>query len=62
MGARVITADTPAEVAAIGHLRGWCHDGSVCPICKAAYAQHAAELRLDSVITGTPLPAWAAEV
>lgn len=29
------TADTPVEFAAIGHIRGWCHDSDVCPICKA---------------------------
>lgn len=29
------TAVTPEEMAAIGHLRGDCHDGSVCPLCRA---------------------------
>jgi hypothetical protein len=32
---RVIIAGTPEEHAAIGHLRGWCHNGTVCPICEA---------------------------
>jgi hypothetical protein len=31
--ARVDTVDTPEEFATIGHLRGWCHDTSVCKIC-----------------------------
>lgn len=32
---RVITANTPEEIAALGHIRGWCHNSDECPICKA---------------------------
>lgn len=35
MPPRPVTANTPEERVALQHLRGDCHDGTVCPICKA---------------------------
>ena len=42
---RVTTADTPEEFAAIAHIRGWCHNSTECPICKAQRANPPAPVR-----------------
>lgn len=34
-GSRVDLVKTGEEFAAIGHLRGWCHNLTTCPICRA---------------------------
>lgn len=31
----VVREVTPKEWAAISHVRGYCHDGAICPICVA---------------------------
>ena len=35
MPTRTDIVENDAEFAAIGHLRGWCHNGDICPICEA---------------------------
>lgn len=51
-GKRVDYARDATEFAALGHLRGWCHDGNACPICAADRRAQAAQRALDSVISG----------
>ena len=53
------TTATPAEFAAIAHLRGWCHNVADCDTCRWEDRARAAErsLRdvkrtLDSIIIG----------
>lgn len=36
MGVRDTKVETDAEFAAIAHLRQWCHNTAVCPICLLA--------------------------
>ena len=40
------------EWHAVAHLRGWCHDGRKCPICKQSDRAHRAERELDRIISG----------
>lgn len=40
------------ESVAVAHLRGWCHDGSVCPICLPSMRATQAQHQLDSIISG----------
>lgn len=40
------------EYTLIAHVRGWCHDGAVCRICKAEVRALQAEFALESVISG----------
>ena len=41
-----------AEFVAVAHLRGWCHNSVVCPICKAEDRAYQAERTLDQIISG----------
>ncbi len=52
MGTRDIRAESAAEEAVIGHLRGWCHNSAECGICAAERAAREAGQRLESVIAG----------
>lgn len=52
MAKRIITVDTDAETAVIGHLRGWCHNSTACAICSAENRALSAERTLDQIISG----------
>lgn len=41
-----------AEYAVVAHVRDWCHDSSICPLCKAQDRALAAERSLDQIISG----------
>lgn len=60
MASIFVTPSDKRDWAMLGHVRGWCHDGAICPICAAEqrawdHARRAndAERRLESVISGT---------
>lgn len=48
----IVAPATQDERTAIAHLRQWCHDASICPICKAERRAYQAELTLNQIIEG----------
>lgn len=51
-----VTAQNEGEEALLGHVRGDCHNGAVCALCKAESRAYLAETRADSIITGLTYP------
>ncbi|HET6285759.1 MAG TPA: hypothetical protein VFG15_03275 [Amycolatopsis sp.] len=51
-----IEVETEEEFAAVAHLRGWCHFGDLCAICRAERPLFAAthEARVSPETGGRP--------
>lgn len=41
-------AQTDEERALLAHVRQWCHNGAICPLCKAQNQVHEERQRADA--------------